>query len=383
MSSGGARTVLIANPGAELYGSDRMVLETVTALVEDGRRVIVALPGDGPLRAELTARGAEVQFCPMPVVRKSALRPLGALRLLGDVLRSFAPSLRLIRRCRPDVVLVNTTIAPLWFLLAAGLRVPRVAHVHEGESGASPLVLKGLYAPLVLAQRLVINSEFSRGVLVAALPRLAARSVVIYNAVPAPSQVTSARRQLEAPTRLVFVGRLSPRKGPDIALAAVQLLRERGVSVHLELVGSVFPGYEWFEAQLRDFVADQALTEAVSFAGFQGDVGAFTAAADIVLVPSTLDEPFGNTAVEAVLATRPSIVSAVGGLPEAVRGFQSVRLVAAGDPALLADAVVDVIGDWPRLRAAALEDATTRAQRYSSATYGAAVRAVLDAAVIN
>lgn len=45
----GAGTVLIAHPSADLYGSDRVMLETVDALVAAGRRVVVTLPADGPL----------------------------------------------------------------------------------------------------------------------------------------------------------------------------------------------------------------------------------------------------------------------------------------------------------------------------------------------
>ena len=38
--AGDPRTVLIANPGADLYGSDRMTIESVKALVSGGYRVL-------------------------------------------------------------------------------------------------------------------------------------------------------------------------------------------------------------------------------------------------------------------------------------------------------------------------------------------------------
>ena len=54
------QTVLVAHPGAELYGSDRVLLESVSALVVDGWRVVVTVPGSGPLLAAIFERGGEV-----------------------------------------------------------------------------------------------------------------------------------------------------------------------------------------------------------------------------------------------------------------------------------------------------------------------------------
>ena len=63
----GGTTVLIANPSPDVYGSDLQMLESITALVEAGSRVVVALPSDGPLVAMITERGAEVDFVDFPV----------------------------------------------------------------------------------------------------------------------------------------------------------------------------------------------------------------------------------------------------------------------------------------------------------------------------
>ena len=68
----------------------------------------------------------------------------------------------------------------------------------------------------------------------------------------------------------------------------------------------------------------------MTFSGFTDDVWAHLAAADLVLVPSQGDEPFGNTAVEAMLAARPVVVSSSSGLDEAVAGYGSAQRVAAG-----------------------------------------------------
>ena len=42
-------TVLIANPSADVYGSDLQMLDSITGLVDRGHRVVVSVPGDGLL----------------------------------------------------------------------------------------------------------------------------------------------------------------------------------------------------------------------------------------------------------------------------------------------------------------------------------------------
>lgn len=374
-----AQTVLVANPGADLYGSDRMLLETVSALRGRGERVVVTVPEDGPLVPEIESRGGEVRICPTPVIRKALLRPLGLVQLGAEIARSIPPSLGLIRNVDPGVILVNTITPPLWLLLAKLSRRPAICHVHEGEASASGVLRKAINLPLLLADRLIVNSEFSRGVLVDALPVLASRAEVVYNSVPGPKSIVPPRMELQGTWRILFVGRLSPRKGPDVAIRALALLRAQGADASLDLVGAVFPGYEWFEHDLRRLVERLGLEERVRFNGFQPDSWDFTAGCDIVVVPSTVDEPFGNTAVEAVLSARPLAVSGVGGLPEAVKGFRAARIVAPGDPQGLADAITDIGSNWAMYRQAAIDESAVAQQRYSARRYADRILAVVDA----
>jgi glycosyltransferase involved in cell wall biosynthesis len=374
------RTVLIANPGADLYGSDRMALETAEALAQAGWRVVVSVPHDGPLLNELRQAGAETVFCRTPVVRKSALHPLGLFALVLDFVLGVVPAVATLRRVRPDVVYVSTVTAPLWLLLARLLRFRIVCHVHEGEASASKLVLRALNAPLFLAHELVINSRFSLGVLTRAYPSLARRTTVVLNAVRGPSKVQQSREQLDEPYRVLFVGRLSARKGPDVLLDAIVRLRDSGVPVHLDLVGAVFPGYEWYEAQLRGVVRDTGLGQDVTFHGFQRDVWPYLAATDIAVVPSTVDEPFGNTAVEAALAARPLIVSELAGLREAAHGLTAAIRVPPSDPGAIAAAIQTVVDDWATYRERAGNDAEFAADRYSPKAYADQMVAIVNGA---
>jgi len=378
MGRGNPHTVLIANPGADLYGSDRMALETVRALVADGRRVVVAVPEPGPLVPLLEQAGAEVVECPTPIVRKGLLSPRGLVELAGTTLRSIGPGLRLIRGTDAGVVLVNTITPPLWLALSRLCRRLTVCHVHEGEASVSSVLRRALYVPLLFSSRILINSEFSLRVLARSAPWLVRRTTVVYNAVAGPPQVVAARAELAEPIRLVYVGRLSARKGPHVAIEAAKLLADAGRDVHLSLLGAVFPGNEAYAESLRELVLRCGLSERVTFLGFKPSVWDDLAANDIVLIPSTVDEPFGNTAVEAALAARPAVVSRVGGLPEAAGRSASAVLVRPDDAGELAAAVGAVVDDWPRYAALAATDAIDVANAFSQDQYARGIRAALD-----
>lgn len=350
-------SVLIVHPSCELYGADRMFLESVTALVDDGWDVVAVVCGEGPLVAELTGRGARVVRCPTPVLRKAALRPRGFLRLLGEAVRAVVPTVRLLLTERVDVVYVNTLTIPLWPVLARALRHRVVAHVHEAEE-AGRVVRAALALPLLTCTVVLVNSRATASLLHRSLPVLRRRTRLLHNGGPGPGEHREAAAPRD-PAHLVLVGRLSPRKGTDVAVEAVAWLARAGRPTTLTLVGSVFSGYEWYEERLRELIRSRGLDTAVELRGFTDDVWADYARADVALVPSRF-EPFGNTAVEAQLAGVPVVVSEVQGLPETVGYGRRGRVVAPDDPAALGAAIADLLDDWPRTRE------TARAARHEA-----------------
>lgn len=370
--AGDPRTVLIANPGADLYGSDRMTVESVKVLVAAGYRVFVTVPGPGPLIDLLTDAGATVLEQPTPIIRKSLLSPGGLVQLVRETLKAWVPSWRLLKHTNAGTVVVNTITPPLWFPLArlAGLNV--ACHVHEAEGTANPVLRATLYLPLIFCQRIVINSRFALNVLTRSAPWLATRTKIAYNAVQGPDEVTGPRQHLGGRVRLIYMGRLSHRKGPHVLIDAVKELKSRGRDVTLGLLGAVFPGNEAYEQALREQATSAGLSDEIEFIGFRPSIWPTVAQHDIVLISSVVDEPFGNTAVEASLAARPLVVSDIAGLKEASAVATSVIRVPPGDALAVADAVERIVDEWSTYRDAALTDAVHVAETFSAAQYGRA-----------
>lgn len=372
--------VLVVHPSAELYGSDRVLLESVVGFIEHGADVTVLLASRGPLEALLRDYGADVRIHPTPVVRKSVLRPKALVRFARESLSGFVAGIALVRGLRPSVVYVSTLTIPLWNAVARACRVPLVVHVHEAERSAGRLLRIALNAPLRLATVVVFNSRYSERTVELSYPAVGRKSEVVYNGVVGPDDAEPARPFLDDELRMVYVGRLSARKGPDVIVEAMARA-DHAARLSLTIVGAVYPGYEWFEEQLRSRVAELGLADRVHFEGFQPSGYPYLAAGDIAIVPSTVDEPFGNTAVEAMLAARPAIVSNTSGLREAGANYESVLFVEPGDADELAAAMDRLVDEWSFFRVFAQDDAVRARQRHAVETYRAALWASLAAAV--
>jgi hypothetical protein len=370
--------VVIAHPSPDLYGSDLQLLESVGAFVARGWQVTLMMPAEGPLAARAVAAGAQVRIARFPVLRKALLRPRALAGLVIDAVRATDAARRWLTAVGADVLYVNTLTVPTWVFAGRLARVSVLSHVHEAEEDAGLPVRAVLTAPLLLSHRVVANSATAARALSRPFSVLARRTAVVYNGVPGPvDEPVPPRRRPQDSVRLLLVGRLSPRKGTDVALEAVARLVAEGRDVSLRLAGSAFAGYEWFEEQLATRAAAADLAGRVELLGYVTDRWAELERADIVLVPSRV-EPFGNTAVEALLAARPLVASATQGLVEIVRDEETGLLVAADDAAALARAVGRLADDPTFARSLAVAGRDDALARFGVRRYRDEMCAVID-----
>ena len=137
---------------------------------------------------------------------------------------------------------------------------------------------------------------------------------------------------------LVYVGRLSREKRPEVAIEALRAVRARGVAARLRMVGDG-PRRPALEAQARDLP--------VVFTGHlhdRGELARYLARADVALAPCPY-ETFGLAALEALACGTPVVTADRGAVPELVLAGQGAATgaVAAPDPVSVAAAVIDVV----------------------------------------
>jgi spore coat protein SA len=214
-------------------------------------------------------------------------------------------------------------------------------------------------------ERIVTVSDYIGARVAALYPAAAPKLRTIYSGVDlsrfAPPTSGKARAAREALRRehglegrqvILFVGRLSPKKGADVLVRAAPLVAKRHPDAALVLVGSKWYG----EDKVSDYVAYVRALAArapipVVTTGYvpADDVHRWFWAGDLFVCASQWEEPLARVHYEAMAAGLPIITTARGGNPEVV-SKQGNGLVVANpeDPAAFADAIHTLLADSGR-----------------------------------
>ncbi|MDG2529975.1 glycosyltransferase [Caulobacter endophyticus] len=166
----------------------------------------------------------------------------------------------------------------------------------------------------------------------------ASRVHFVPNAVKIPTVLAQPFADPGRPPRIVAAGRLHPKKGFDVLVAAAALLRDRGLSFEVEIAGE---GDE--RGKLEGLIAEHGLGDRVRLVGWR-DASAFLATGDLFAFPS-YQEGFPLVLLEAMAVGLPVAASAIPGPDEMIVEGASGRLLPPGDAAALADALADLIAD--------------------------------------
>jgi glycosyltransferase involved in cell wall biosynthesis len=194
-------------------------------------------------------------------------------------------------------------------------------------------------------------------------------------------------RAREASPRLLAVGRLAEVKGFDDAIRALGLLRSRGLTPRLTIVGE---GPQ--RSELERLTTLEGVREQVEFLGAKAHDallplyrGAWLLLAPSKVMANGRRDGIPNVVIEAMAMGVPVVGTRAAGLEEAIVPGETGALCAPGDPVSLADAVepllrdaqvVDRMGASARERVTASFDAARNFQRMLALFRGAPVTPV-------
>lgn len=345
-----ARHILVVHSSAELYGSDRSLLDLVRGRPFDLAMTVV-LPEQGPLVQALVASGAQV------VVGEVCKLQRGMLSLRGLWRTGVAAwrSLRFLRGLHRDAgfdLVYSNSVAILGGALAARVcGLPHVWHVREILAGSRGLTLGFRWLVRRLSSRVVCNSDQTLA-WIAGAAGSDARYLTVWNGFdPSPTDPDPITVRIELGVEadevlVVMVGRVNAWKGQGLLVTAfARAVKGCDVPMRLLLVGSAFAGQEHFEQALHRAVRDSGCSDRILVLPFRPQIEPVWAAADIAVVPSTEPEPFGRVAIEAMAHGKPVVAAAHGGLVEIVVPEVSGCLVPPRDVEALAGALTRLATD--------------------------------------
>ena len=174
---------------------------------------------------------------------------------------------------------------------------------------------------------------------------------------------------------LLFVGRIQPLKGLDVAVRALAELR-RPDAVLMVVGGASGVEGSAEVTRLMTIIDDLGVRDQVRFVEPQPHhiLSTYYRAADVVVVPSR-SESFGLVALEAAACGIPVVASAVGGLLTLVDDGLTGYLISGRDPSHFASRIASILND-PALAASMSVRAAERARRYTWSFAAARLRRV-------
>ncbi len=336
--------VLVVSPSTPVWGAQIVLLDLADALRDSDVELTLGSVASSPFAVEWKRRGhafLEVDIPSRGGLRRSGTearpRPFEFLQLGGDVARQTIAVRQVARDF--DVVFSSALRSHLSVAFAGRLaRVPIVLDlVDMVRPGVGQRVLR---TAARLATLTIANSRATAAALGSAGPVTVIHpGIDLDRFVPGPTN-DDLRAELARgrPGPLVGVaGRLDVRKGVQVLVEAMTLLRGDVASAQLVVVGEAGTGPQEFADRLRAD-AERVLGDRVNFVGRRADMPEIMRALDVLVVASR-SEPFGLTALEAHASRTPVVGTDAGGLPEFVEHEVTGLLVPPFEPEPLARAI--------------------------------------------
>ncbi len=357
--------ILYLNPGAQLGGAERVLLDLITEIrgARPSWELNLISGEDGPLLERVRAVGAGAEVIPFPrhLMRfgdSAAGGPAGnavgrvefaaGMIAAGIVAPGYLRTLRgAVARNSPQLIHTNGFKMHLMGTRAASRGARVIWHLHD-YLGMRPLMSRLLAMNRSRAALAIANSrsvaEDARATLGGHL-----RVITIHNGIDLRGfdahgpcldldALASVAQPAGAVVRVGLLATMARWKGHEVFLRALSML-PRDLPIRGYVIGGKIYSTRASEtetSELREIAARIGLNGRVGFTGFVDEPASAIRALDIVVHSSTHPEPFGCVIAEAMACSRPVIVSAAGGAAEIVRAGHDALTFEPGDATALA-----------------------------------------------
>ncbi len=328
--------VLQVLPQLNYGGVERGTVEIAHALIQSGAKAYV-VSGGGRLVAEIEKIGGV--HLSLPIGSKNPFIALSCLPRFK----------RFIHEESIEIVHARSRV-PAW-----------VAYLATRKSSVHFLTTAhGFYRPhllsrsMVLGEKIIAVSNAVADHLIQKFRVPPQKIVVIPRGIsleefspPSEQEIQELRRKFHLPPDAFVAGifaRISPTKGHSLFLHTLHILHQRKIPIYGLIVGSS-KGHGRYHKFLQSLIRQYQLEEYIRFTGFTENVPLYLSAVDVVVIPSSIPEAFGRSALEAMALKKPVVASAHGGVLDLVKPNETGILFSPGDSDALADALQTLLHD--------------------------------------
>jgi len=204
----------------------------------------------------------------------------------------------------------------------------------------SPFMYKKQLAVLRNVKKIVVLSEYMKNNM---LSNSFSQSQIqkIYPVIKLPSKAQYKSTINNHGMNILFAGQIIRGKGLDLLINAIKQIKSNST---LRIVGR---GND--ESLIKTLISELNLDNKVDFKGFSHNIDEDYNWADVVIVPSRWQEPFGLVGVEAFARKLPVIGFDIGGISEWLHNNENGYLIEPGNINKMAEAI-DILSENSELR---------------------------------
>ncbi|WP_134699030.1 glycosyltransferase family 4 protein [Ammoniphilus sp. YIM 78166] len=267
--------------------------------------------------------------------------------------------LKHMEKDKPDIIMVENR--PLYVLRVKEKfpDVPVVLNMHSTVF-ASPPNIKNEDMRKVAREvdALITNSRYLRIYFVKNYPDFKGKSHAVHLGIdPSPFETAKEKedklaklkkklRIKEDDLTILFVGRLLKAKGVHLLVDIMPKLIQEYPNVKLVITGASRYGRNYITPYVRSIQRKaKSLGDHVTFTKFvkPAKIPLIYQLADVVVIPSLWEEPFGRVNLEAMASAKPIVASDRGGIPEVIKHEENGLVVSVEDKSHLRDSIIKLL----------------------------------------
>ncbi len=343
--------------GEHFSGAERVQDLLALALPEYGYEVGFAClkPGKFP-----EVRNSDT---PLHTLKMNSRFSIGCFRDIVDLAKR--DDYRILHAHTPRTLMIGS-------LAARKLKCPLVYHVHSpvGRDSNRGLMnrLNGAIEKLSLRRvNKMICVSNSLGQYMAEIGHPSEKLAVVPNGVELVNDLVIPT----VPTENWTIGTMAlfrPRKGTEVLLDALKILKDNDSPVCLRAVGPFET--EAYQNEVFAKVETLGIGDMIEWTGFQTNVNEQLAAMDVFVLPSLYGEGLPMVVLEAMANAVPVVASNVEGIPEAVRDGVDGMIFESGNAKDLAGKLSSLVGNdqlWESMSRSSLDRQRTKLSNRSMA----------------
>ncbi|GHT43711.1 glycosyl transferase [Bacteroidia bacterium] len=328
-------TIFFFHPSSELYGADKILVYIMKNFPNDEKNLI--LRTNGPLidLVKEECPDVNIHIIPtLPVIAKKNFTPTGIFKFIS-ALASFKKNVNQVVQEAPTIVYLNTlAVVPILFYYK---NAKKIVHVHEILKNNN--LLHRIINKIAVKKSdavICVSNAVSKNLAEVTPPQLTTKLRIVHNGISFKTQVAESTTVFETDPQMLnfaLIGRIKPtHKGQCLLLDAIAKLPPNCLAqCRFYFVGSPVPGQEYMQDEVVAKIKDLNLNEKVTIIPFVKEIEQVYKKIDVVIVPSTFDDPFPTTVLEAMFWQKPVIGTMVGGIPEMIHDKETGLLVDRDD----------------------------------------------------